>query len=341
MESSAYDQSVLGLAARDDGAVLPGGDGEVVVTTDSHVVDPPTFPGGDLGTLAVAGTVNDLAVMGATDPLGLTVGLVVEAGTEIATLEGIVDSMRAACERASCPVVAGDTKVMGSGEVDGVVVNTTGVGRVSPGAYVPGTPRPGDAVVVSGTVGDHGIALLSEREGFDFETPLESDVAPVNDLAAAALSAGDVTAMTDPTRGGFATALHELLDGVVMVIDEGAVPVDGTVASAGELLGIDPMTVACEGRFVATVAPEDAEAVVAALREFDRGADAAVVGRRWTRPRRSRRPRHRTRQALPPGTERSNAPADLLRCTNSPSRRGCSNGRSRWPRTTTPTASTA
>ena len=278
-ESPAYGpDAVLGLAARDDGAVLPDGDGEVVVTTDSHVVDPPTFPGGDLGTLAVAGTVNDLAAMGATEPLGLTVGLIAEAGTPVDTLEGIVDSMRETCERAGCPVVAGDTKVMGSGEVDGVVLNTTGVGRVPPGEYVPGDPQPGDAVVVSGTVGDHGIALLAEREGFDFESPLESDVAPVNDLAAAALAAGEVTAMTDPTRGGFATALHELLGGCGAVIDAGAVPVADTVASAGELLGIDPMQVACEGRLVATVAPDDAEAVADAFRRFDRGADAAVVG---------------------------------------------------------------
>lgn len=272
-------EAVIGLAARDDGAVLPDAPGEVVVTTDSHVVDPPVFPGGDLGRLAVAGTVNDLAVMGATEPLGLTIGLVVEAGTPVEELEDVVESMRATCEEADCPVIAGDTKVMGSGEVDGIVINTTGVGRVEPGEFVSRAPRPGDAVIVSGTVGDHGIALLAAREGFDFESPLESDVAPVNHLARAALAAGTVTAMTDPTRGGFATALHELVgEGLGMTIREQDVPVDSTVAGAGEVLGIDPMQVACEGRLVLTVAPEDAEAVVAAMREVPIGTDAAIVG---------------------------------------------------------------
>lgn len=272
-------EAVIGLSARDDGAVLADDEGEVVVTTDSHVVDPPVFPGGDLGRLSVAGTVNDLAVMGATRPLGLTVGLIVEAGTPVSEVEAVVESMAETCEEADCPVVAGDTKVMGSGEVDGVVINTTGVGRVRPGEYVSRAPEPGDAVIVSGTVGDHGIALLAEREGFDFESPLESDVAPVNALARAALEAGTVTSMTDPTRGGFATALHELAgDDLGMTIREQDVPIDSTVAGAGEVLGIDPMQVACEGRIVLTVDSEDAEDVLAAMREFDLGADAAVVG---------------------------------------------------------------
>lgn len=272
-------EAAVGLAARDDGAVLADGDGDVVVTTDSHVVDPPEFPGGDLGTLAVAGTVNDLAVMGATDPLGLTVGLVVEAGTPVDTLDWLADSMAETCRAADCPVVAGDTKVMDSGEVDGVVVNTTGVGRVPSGVAVAGTPEPGDTVVVSGTVGDHGIALLAAREGFEFESRLESDVAPVDDLVAAALEAGEVTAMTDPTRGGLATALHELAgDAVGMIVHERDVPVDDTVAGAGELLGIDPMQVACEGRVVATVAPEDARAVRDAMGDLPLGTDTAIVG---------------------------------------------------------------
>lgn len=271
--------AAVGLAARDDGAVFAGGDGDIVVTTDSHVVDPPEFPGGDLGTLAVAGTVNDLAVMGATDPLGLTVGLVVEAGTPVDTLDWLVDSMAETCRDADCPVVAGDTKVMDSGEVDGVVINTTGVGCVPPGGAIAGVPEPGDAVVVSGTVGDHGIALLAAREGFEFESRLESDVAPVDDLVAAALGAGEVTAMTDPTRGGLATALHELAgDAVGMIVHERDVPVEDTVAGAGELLGIDPMQVACEGRVVATVPPEDARAVRDAMRDLPLGTDTTIVG---------------------------------------------------------------
>jgi hydrogenase expression/formation protein HypE len=272
-------EAAVGLAARDDGAVLSDGDGDVVVTTDSHVVDPPEFPGGDLGTLAVAGTVNDLAVMGATDPLGLTVGLVVEAGTPVSHLEATVDSMAETCRRADCPVVGGDTKVMDSGEIDGVVINTTGVGRVPPGEALAGAPEPGDDVIVSGTVGDHGVTLLAERESFEFESTLESDVAPVNELVEGALEAGEVTAMTDPTRGGLATALHELVgDELGMTIRERDVPVDDAVAGAGELLGIDPMQIACEGSIVATVAPRSAEAVRDAIQDHPLGTEAAIVG---------------------------------------------------------------
>ncbi|WP_324663412.1 hydrogenase expression/formation protein HypE [Haloarcula sediminis] len=271
----------VGLGALDDGAVHELGDRSVVVTTDSHVVSPLSFPGGDIGRLAVAGTVNDLAVMGATEPLALTCSLVVEAGTSVDLLEGILDSMEAACEEAGCAVTTGDTKVMGSGEIDGIVINTTGVGVVPRGEHVPDAGiSPGDALVLSGPVGDHGITLLAEREGFDIDGDLESDVAPVNDAVAAALDAGTVTAMKDPTRGGLATALNEMVRkaGVGATVDETAIPVRDSVAAAGELLGIDPFDVANEGKVVFGVDAADADAVVEAIRTTQMGADAAVIG---------------------------------------------------------------
>ena len=274
----------VGLAALDDGAVVPddGASGATVVTTDAHVVDPPTFPGGDVGRLAVCGTVNDLAAMGATDGLTLSSALVVEAGTPVETVDRVTASMAAACEEAGCTVRTGDTKVMGSGEVDGVVVTTTGVGRIERGADLAAAGvSPGDRLLVTGPVGDHGVALLAAREGFEFASPLESDVRPVNDLVAAAREAGAVTAATDPTRGGFAAAVNELAAaaGVGLVVDERAIPVDEATAGAAEVLGIDPLTVACEGRMLLAVAPDDAEAVRDSLCATPGGERAAVVGR--------------------------------------------------------------
>ncbi|MEF8779536.1 MAG: hydrogenase expression/formation protein HypE [Haloferacaceae archaeon] len=274
----------VGLAALDDGAVHPVGDGSeaVVVTTDSHVVKPRFFPGGDIGRLAVAGTVNDLAMMGATRPLTLTCSLVLEEGTPIADVERVVESMRETALEAGTTISTGDTKVMGNGEVDGVVVNTAGVAYVDRESTVTDAGlRPGDAVVVSGTMGDHGIALLSEREGFDFGGDLESDVAPVNDIVRAALSAGTVTAMKDPTRGGLANALNEMADkaDVGIDVDEPEIPVRSATASAGEVLGIDPLSVANEGKVVLGVDPDDAEDVLEAVREVSGGSEAAIVGR--------------------------------------------------------------
>lgn len=273
----------VGLAALDDGAVHPIGDGSeaIVVTTDSHVVTPRFFPGGDIGRLAVAGTVNDLAVMGATEPLALTCSLVLEEGTPIADVERVVESMRTTAREAGATISTGDTKVMGNGEIDGIVINTAGVAHLEgTGSVTDAGLRPGDAVVVSGTMGDHGIALLSEREGFDFTGDLESDVAPINDLVRAALSAGEVTAMKDPTRGGLANALNEMAGkaGVGIDVVESEIPVSGAIASAGEVLGIDPLSVANEGKVVLGVDPDDAEAVLEAVRERPGGEDAAIVG---------------------------------------------------------------
>lgn len=273
--------AAVGLSALDDGAVHPIGDGALVLTTDSHVVDPRFFPGGDVGRLAVAGTVNDLAVMGATDPVALTCSLVLEEGTPTAEVERVVDSMAATAEEAGVTISTGDTKVMGNGDVDGIVVNTAGVAHVDREAVVTDAGlTPGDAIVVSGTVGDHGIALLSEREGFDFTGDLKSDVAPLNGLVAAALDAGSVTAMKDPTRGGLANALNEMAGkaDVGIDLDDDAVPVSDSIAAAGEVLGIDPLSVANEGVVVFGVAQEDAAAVLDAIRTCEHGEEAAIVG---------------------------------------------------------------
>ena len=272
------------LAALDDGSVqrLGDSDGSLVVTTDSHIVKPQFFRGGDIGRLAVSGTVNDLAMMGATEPVALTCSLIVEAGTPVETVERVMESMGEASEEAGAPITTGDTKVMGSGDIDTIAINTAGIGVVPQGGHVPDAGlSTGDKLIVTGTVGDHGISLLSEREGFDFEGDLESDVAPVNDLVAAALEAGEVTAMKDPTRGGVATALNEMARKaeVGIEIDETAIPVSGAVASAGEVLGIEPLNVANEGKVVMGVDSDDAETVLEAIRAHPQGDDAAIVGK--------------------------------------------------------------
>lgn len=277
----------VGLAARDDGTVVPDAatdDGDAtatVVSTDSHVVQPPIFPGGDVGRLAAAGTVNDLAAMGATDGVTLSSALVIPAGTPVDTVETVTASMAAVCETAGCTLRTGDTKVVAADELDGLVVTTTGVARVDPEATLPASGlSPGDRLVVTGPVGDHGVALLAAREGFDFETPPESDAAPTAGLLAAAREAGTVTAATDPTRGGLANAVNELAaaSDVGVVVDR-EVPVADATAGAAEVLGIDPLTVACEGRLLLGVAESDADAVVARLRETPGGEEAAVIGR--------------------------------------------------------------
>ncbi|MEF8756669.1 MAG: hydrogenase expression/formation protein HypE [Halobacteriales archaeon] len=271
----------VGLAALDDGAVFPVGDHAVVVTTDNHVVDPLRFPGGDIGRLAVSGTVNDLAMMGATESVALTNSLIVEDGLDLDVLDDVFASMEATCEEADCRIVAGDTKVLAGDDVDRLVMNTAGVGLIPRGEHVSDAGlRPGDRVVVSGTVGDHGIALLAAREDIGFGAELESDVAPIDDLVDLAREAGEVTAMKDPTRGGLSTALNEMAGKaeVGIEIEESAVPVRDDVEGAGELLGIDPLDVANEGKFVFTVPESDAEAVVSALRDHSKGTDAAVIG---------------------------------------------------------------
>jgi hydrogenase expression/formation protein HypE len=269
------------LAAFDDGAALRLGDRWLVVTTDSHVIHPVFFPGGDIGRLAVAGTVNDLAMMGATEVLGLTSAVVIEEGFRLADLERIQKSMQETCSQAGAAVVTGDTKVMGSGELDGIIINTTGIAltkRVVPDAGL----SAGDRILITGPIADHGIALMAARRGLGLEGDLRSDVAPINDLIRLALDAADgaVTSMKDPTRGGLASSLTEMAEKsrVGIVIEEAAVPITQVVRSAAEMLGLDPFHIANEGKAVLGVKPDSADAVLQALRSHPRGSDASIIG---------------------------------------------------------------
>jgi hydrogenase expression/formation protein HypE len=270
------------LAPLGDSALLPlNGGAPLAFTTDSFVVRPLFFPGGDIGELAVHGTVNDLAMAGAR-PLGLSAGFIVEEGLAVADLQRIAASMGAAAQVAGVAVVAGDTKVVERGKADGLYVNTAGVGVVEHDRELrPERIRPGDRVLVSGSLGDHGMAIMIARGDLELEVELESDSAPLHELALGLLDAAEgLRCMRDPTRGGLATVLNELAMAaeVAIVISEDAVPVRPEVNGACEILGIDPLYVASEGRLAAVVAPEDADAGLAALRAHPLGRDAAVVG---------------------------------------------------------------
>jgi hydrogenase expression/formation protein HypE len=271
----------IGLAAMDDGAAIRIGEQYLVIATDSHVVQPIEFPGGDIGRLAICGTINDLAMMGATEPLALTCAAIIEDGFPRDTLKRIWESIRSACEEAGTTIVTGDTKVMGHGELDGLVLNTTGV-ALSKRLVSDAGLRPGDKILVTGTMGDHGLAIMATRNELALETSLESDVAPLNTLVRHALDVGGygVVALKDPTRGGLSSALHEMAEksGVGIIIDETAVPLRDEVRSVGELLGIDPMVSANEGKAVFGLSPERAEAVLDAIRSHPLGRNAAIVG---------------------------------------------------------------
>jgi len=269
------------LAARHDSAVLTLGGQRVAFTTDGYVVQPRTFPGGDVGALAVYGTVNDLAMAGARSA-ALSAAFILEEGFALDELHGVVASMRDAAAACGATLVTGDTKVVDRGKADGLFVVTSGVGLVPPGVDVrPARVRPGDAVLLSGDVGRHGIAVLSVRDGLAFESPVESDCAPLDGLVAGLLDAGiDVHCLRDATRGGLATALNEIaLDARVGVeVDEARVPICDGVAAACELLGLDPHYVACEGRMVAFVAADDAGRALDVLRGHALGAGAERIG---------------------------------------------------------------
>ena len=270
------------LAPLEDGAVLTAHGGRLAFTTDSYVVSPLFFPGGDIGDLAVNGTVNDLAVSGAR-PLWLSAGFILEEGFPVADLERIVGSMAAAAERAGVQIVTGDTKVVQRGKADGCYVNTAGVGVIErPGELGVATARPGDVVIVSGPVGEHGITIMLARGELDIESEVTSDTAPLNGLVERLLDAAPgVRGLRDATRGGVATICNEVARaaGVAVVVEEDAVPVRPDVRGACELLGIDPLYVACEGRLVAVVDGEQVEAAMAALRSHPLGEGAAVIGR--------------------------------------------------------------
>ena len=270
------------LAQGDDGAVLPHpGEGRLVMATDSHVVSPLFFPGGDIGCLSVHGTLNDVAVMGAK-PLWLSAAFILEEGFPLADLARIVQSMAEAAKEAGVPIVTGDTKVVERGKGDGVFITTTGVGVVPPGRELSGRKaRVGDAILVSGTLGDHGMAIMAQRESLGFESPIESDTATLHGLIAALLESGaDIHVLRDPTRGGLATTLNEIAkqSGVGMMLQEKALPVQPPVAAACEFLGLDPLYVANEGKLIVVCAAGDAEKALAALRAHPLGVNAAIIG---------------------------------------------------------------
>ncbi len=268
-----------------DSAVLENPGGRIALTTDSYVVNPLFFPGGTIGDLAVNGTVNDLACSGA-QPLGLTAGFILEEGLELEVLGAIAHAMGRAAAEAGVGIVTGDTKVVGRGGADGLFINTAGVGVIPEGVRIgPELARPGDHIIVSGNIGEHGVAIMSVREGIDFGTTVTTDSAPLNLLVAAMLAAAAepnvVHALRDPTRGGLIAATVEIARsaGVGVELDEAAVPIPETVASACGFLGLDPMQVANEGKMVAFVDPAHSEAVLAAMRSRPEGANAAIIGR--------------------------------------------------------------
>jgi hydrogenase expression/formation protein HypE len=270
------------LRQGNDQAAFDVDGGRMVMSTDSYVVWPLFFPGGDIGSLAVHGTINDIAMAGAR-PLHLSASFIIEEGFTLADLQRIASSMGEASRTAGVPIVTGDTKVVERGKADGVFITTTGVGIVPAGLDLSGDrARPGDVVILSGTIGDHGVAVMSKRQNLDFETQIVSDSAALHRLVAdlvAAVGPG-LRAMRDPTRGGLAATLNELAhqSGVGFRIDEDAIPVRPEVAAACELLGLDPLHVANEGKLIAIVAPEGAAAALAAIKAHPLGRDAAIIG---------------------------------------------------------------
>lgn len=269
------------LAKLDDMAALDLGEAKLAFTTDTYVVDPLFFPGGDIGKLAICGTVNDLAMSGAI-PKYISAAFIVEEGLPFTELEGILESMAEAAKEAGVAVVTGDTKVVEKGGADKLFINTAGVGIIPGNVDISGSnAKPGDKVILSGTIGDHGIAVMSHREGLKFKTTLASDCASLNQLVAEILQASKkIRCLRDPTRGGLASTLNEFADQsqVGIVIEEQLVPIKEEVLGACEMLGYDPFHIANEGKLVAIVAPEDAEKLVTVMRENKYGKDATVIG---------------------------------------------------------------
>ncbi len=269
------------LAQLNDQACFEVPAGRMVIATDSHVVTPLFFPGGDIGSLAVHGTINDVAMSGAR-PLYLAAGFILEEGFPLADLARVVASMAAASREAGVPVVTGDTKVVERGKADGLFITTTGVGVVPEGVALSGDrARPGDCILVNGPIGDHGVAIMASRENLDFGAPVVSDSAALHGLVAAMVASGaGLRCLRDPTRGGIAATLNELArqSGVGMLLDEAALPVREPVRACCEFLGLDPLHVANEGKLVAICAPEDAERLLAAMRAHPLGREAAIVG---------------------------------------------------------------
>lgn len=270
------------IEARHDGAVLTIGNARLAFTTDSHVVSPLFFPGGDIGTLAVNGTVNDLAMCGAR-PLYLSAGFILEEGLSVETLGRVVQSMKQAAAEAGVQIVTGDTKVVDRGKGDGIYINTTGVGLIEHDVQIgPSQVRPGDVVLLSGDIGRHGIAVMSMRNGLEFESSIESDCASVSNIVLDLLDAGvEVHCMRDLTRGGLASALVEIAEAsrLHIALEESSIPLNETVQGACELLGLDPLHVANEGRFIAFVPPQEAERALEIMRSYAIGQSAAIIGK--------------------------------------------------------------
>lgn len=276
---AAFDNDVLNQR-NDQGAFdVPGG--RMVMTTDGYVISPMFFPGGDIGSLSVHGTVNDIAMAGAR-PIGLSAGFIIEEGFPLADLKRVVDSMARASKEAGVPVVTGDTKVVEKGKGDGIFITTAGVGIVPPGVTISGDrATAGDAILVSGTMGDHGVAVMSQRESLGFETAILSDSAALHTLVADMVAARpDIHVLRDPTRGGLAATLNEIATqaGVGMLLQESAIPIRPEVLGACELLGLDPLYVANEGKLICICKAEDAEALLTVMRAHPLGRDAALIG---------------------------------------------------------------
>lgn len=280
------------LDALDDAAVVEG----IVLKSDSYTVKPLFFPGGDIGRLAISGTVNDICMIGG-DPLALAEGFILEEGFGLSDLDMILESMRKAGDEAGVPVITGDTKVMERGAVDKFVINSSGIGKRNPLLdknllearkhralnsqwLLDSNLRSGDKIILSGTIGDHGIAVLSAREGYGFETRIESDAAPLKSTVNHMLDVGGVVAMKDPTRGGLANLLNEWSQKshVGILVQEQSIPVKDGVRAACEMLGLDVLEIGNEGKLVASVVPEKAEAVLASLKDTPLGSDAAIIG---------------------------------------------------------------
>ena len=270
----------IGLEELDDGATIPLDDYEIVITTDGHTVDPIFFPGGDIGRISIAGTVNDIAVMGAK-PLALTNSMIISEGFSIEDLEKIIKSMDQTCQEAEVSIVTGDTKVMEKDKLDKIIISTTGIGIAKKGDIITDSGLEiGDKIILSGSIGDHGIAIMSYREGFGFETDLKSDVGPIWNIVDVAMKIGGIKAMKDPTRGGLANTLNEMASKskIGMLIDEDQVPIKEPVHAVSEMLGIDPYEVANEGKVVLGVEAEKADQILEAIKKTHNGKDAQIIG---------------------------------------------------------------
>lgn len=270
----------ISLDALDDGATIPIGDYEIVFTTDGHTIEPLFFPGGDIGRISACGTINDVSVMGAR-PLAISNAIIMQEGFPIEDLDKIMKSLNEACEEVDVAVITGDTKVMPQDKLEGIVMVTTGIGIVKKGEIVcDSSLEVGDKIIITGSLGDHGMSLMSFREGFGFETDLKSDVAPMWNIISKSLEIGGITAMKDPTRGGFANAINEMASksGVGVVLEQDAIPIRPEVHAVSEMLGIDPFEVANEGKVVMGVKANKAEEVLKAIKNEKYGENAAIIG---------------------------------------------------------------